>query len=137
MKIYLDDVRTPKSKDWTVVRNYDEFVQLIDSLDFSDIELISLDHDLGDSAMAEYFTNVRYNYILNYDNINEKTGYHCAKYLVKVSMEKEVPLPLVYTHSHNPIGSANIIGYVNNYLMNCQLPKTCKHKEVPFKIPKD
>ncbi len=26
MKIYLDDVRTPKDKDWMVVRNYHEFV---------------------------------------------------------------------------------------------------------------
>ena len=28
-KIYLDDVRIPVDKSWTVVKNYDEFVQKI------------------------------------------------------------------------------------------------------------
>ena len=29
MKIYLDDVRTPVDKDWTVVRNFDEFISTV------------------------------------------------------------------------------------------------------------
>lgn len=122
--IYLDDVRTPVSKDWIVVRNFDEFVAKIEELGLENIELISLDHDLGDSAMEEYHKNVSPNFSLDYNNIKEKTGYDAAKWLVEKSMELETLLPRIYTHSANPIGSANICGYINNYLMNCKLPQT-------------
>jgi len=44
--------------------------------------IISLDHDLGDTAMKEYFNNVSPNYTLDYNNIEEKTGYDAAKFLV-------------------------------------------------------
>jgi hypothetical protein len=40
-------------------------------------------------------------------------------------MIKKIPLPQIYVHSANPIGSANIMGYINNYLMSCKLPQTC------------
>ena len=80
LKIYLDDVRTPVDKEsWMVVRNYDEFVDRVTKVGLKNIEIISLDHDLGDTAMAEWHKNVYHNYTLNYDNITEKTGYDCAK----------------------------------------------------------
>jgi hypothetical protein len=84
-----------------------------------------LDHDLGEGAMIEYYNNVRKNYELNYDNIEEKTGFDACKFLVNESLDKGIPLPTVYVHSANPIGSANMMGYINNYLMNCRLPQTC------------
>jgi hypothetical protein len=126
VKIYLDDVRVPVDKTWIVVKNYDEFVLKIRYIGLENIQLISLDHDLGKQAMQEYYNNVQNNYTLNYDNIvNEKTGYDCAKFLVEQSIDKNIPLPKIQVHSANPIGSANIIGYVNNYLKNCRLPQTC------------
>jgi hypothetical protein len=134
MRLYLDDVRTPKDPNnewidgvpqWEVVRSYDEFVAHIRKNGLDAYEVISLDHDLGDSAMNEYYNNVHPNYTLDYNNIVEKTGYDCAKWLVAESMTKTIPLPQIYVHSANPIGSANIMGYVNNYLMNCRLPQTC------------
>ena len=64
-RIYLDDVRTPVKKDWIVVRNYDEFVERVTEIGLENIELISLDHDLGPSAMAEWQSNVYHNYTLN------------------------------------------------------------------------
>jgi len=75
-RIYLDDVRTPKPEtgEWVVVRSYDEFVQKINTLGLENIELISLDHDLGDSAMKEWLYGVTKNYSINYDNITERTG---------------------------------------------------------------
>jgi hypothetical protein len=85
-KIYLDDVRTPIQSDWVVVRNYDEFVEKVDEIGLENIELISLDHDLGDSAMNEWHKNVYYNYELNYDNITEKTGMDCTKWLDRKSV---------------------------------------------------
>ena len=134
MRLYLDDVRTPKDPNnewvqgipqWEVVRNYDEFVAHIRLNGLENYEVISLDHDLGDSAMNEYYNNVHPNYTLDYNNIVEKTGLDCAKWLVAESMTTGIPLPQIYTHSANPIGSANIMGYINNYLMNCRLPQTC------------
>lgn len=125
IQLYLDDIRTPNNDDWHVVRNYDELVSHIRLNGLDKYEVISLDHDLGDTAQKEYFNNVSPNYQLDYNNILEKTGLDCAKWLVAESMNSKIPLPQIYTHSANPIGSANIMGYVNNYLKNCRLPQTC------------
>ena len=72
-RIYLDDVRTPTGDNWIVVRNYDEFVSEVNKVGLGNIDIISLDHDLGDTAMKEYFDNVSPNYTLDYNNIDEKT----------------------------------------------------------------
>ena len=125
IQLYLDDIRTPNNDDWHVVRNYDELVSHIRLNGLDKYEVISLDHDLGDTAQKEYFNNVSPNYQLDYNNILEKTGLDCAKWLVAESMNSKIPLPQIYTHSAKPIGAANIMGYVNNYLKNCRLPQTC------------
>ena len=135
IRLYLDDIRTPKDPNnewvdgipqWQVVRSYDEFVSHVRLNGLENYDVISLDHDLGEQAMNEFHKNALPNYKLNYDNIiNEKTGYDCAKWLVAESMLKNIPLPQIYVHSANPIGSANIMGYVNNYLMSCKLPQSC------------
>ena len=140
-RIYLDDVRTPVDKEsWVVVRNYEQFIAKVNELGLSNISTISLDHDLGDGAMSEYFNNVSPNYQLDYNNINEKTGMDCTKWLINHFYEinpkrsemtrfdrKSIPFvfPTVYVHSANPIGSANMMGYVNNFLMNEGAPQTC------------
>ena len=123
--LYLDDVRTPKADNWEVVRNYDEFVAHIKLKGLGAYEVISLDHDLGEGAMVEYYTNVKPNYELDYNRIPEKTGMDCARWLVAESMNTKVPLPVIYVHSANPIGAANIIGYINNYFRNSKLPEVC------------
>jgi hypothetical protein len=126
ISLYLDDVRTPTDDSWQVVRNYNQFVSHVRLNGLENYEVISLDHDLGEEAMNEFYNNALPNFKLNYDNIlNEKTGYDCAKWLVAESMTTKIPLPQIYVHSANPIGSANIMGYVNNYLMSCKLPQTC------------
>ena len=132
--LYLDDVRIPTEGEWEVVRNYDEFVAHIKMNGLENYEVISLDHDLGDTAMNEYYNNVHPNYTLDYNNITEKTGLDCAKWLVAESMKTGIPLPAVYVHSANPIGSANIMGYVNNYLMNCRMPQTCVRVKIEHTI---
>ena len=149
MKIYLDDVRTPKDKDWMVVRNYHEFVNLVQNVGIRNIGTISLDHDLGDSAMNEYYNNVAPNFKLDYENINEKTGYDAAKFLVdefysqypeRLAMnyfdKKKEPImfPIVLVHSANPIGSANMMGYINNFLMNESKPQTCVRHTIPHTV---
>ena len=141
VKIFLDDIRTPVNTDWVVVRSYDEFVEKVRELGFENIDVISLDHDLGDTAMNEYFNNVSPNYTLDYTHITEKTGMDCAKWLVDyyydnynlaedlISRKNKkiigITFPKVYTHSANPIGSANIMGYINNFLMNEAQQQDC------------
>jgi hypothetical protein len=139
--IYLDDVRTPiKNKDeffdeieWTVVRSYDEFVEVITNIGLEDIDLISLDHDLGDSAMKEWYNNVYHNYLLDYNNITEKTGMDCAKWLVEQWLEG-APVCRVLVHSANAVGSANMMGYINNYKHIHRLPQDCIRWKVPHSV---
>ena len=133
-RLYLDDVRTPIGDEWVVVRNYDEFVAQIKMNGLGNFEVISLDHDLGEGAMVEYYTNVKNNYMLDYNNIEERTGMDCCRYLVSESMNEKIPLPQIYVHSANPIGSANMMGYINNYLMNCSLPQTCVRVQIKHTI---
>jgi len=125
MYLYLDDVRIPTEGNWQVVRNYDEFVAHIKLNGLENYEVISLDHDLGESAMQEYYTNVKPHYELDYKRIEEKTGMDCARFLVAESVSKNIPLPQIYVHSANPIGTHNILGYINNYFRNQRLPETC------------
>jgi hypothetical protein len=134
LRLYLDDIRTPVDDDWIVVRNYDEFVAQLKLNGLGNFEVISLDHDLGEGAMVEYYTNVKNNYVLDYNNIEERTGMDCCRYLVSESMNEKIPLPQIYVHSANPIGSANMMGYINNYLMNCRLPQTCVRVQINHTI---
>ena len=132
-RIYLDDVRTPIEEGWTVVRNYDEFVSTIMYIGLDNIELISLDHDLGDTAMKEWKYGVTKNYAINYDNITEKTGLDCAKWLVNQWLDGK-PVVDVFTHSANAIGSANIMGYINNYRHLHHLPQNCVRVRIEHTI---
>jgi hypothetical protein len=140
IKIYLDDIRTPTDPSWVVVRNFDEFVAKVSEFGLESISEISLDHDLGDSAKSEYFQNTRLSSSINYENISEKTGYDAAKWLIdhwhsanrtdedairEMRIKKSIGFPLVYTHSANPVGSANIMGYINNFLKNYRMPQNC------------
>jgi hypothetical protein len=132
-KIYLDDVRTPVDKDWIVVRNYEEFVKKVNEIGLENIELISLDHDLGDSAMNEWHKNVYHNYTLNYDNITEKTGMDCTKWLVNQWMDGN-PVVDVVVHSANAIGSGNMTGYINNYRHLNRLPQNCVRVQIEHTV---
>jgi hypothetical protein len=125
LRLYLDDVRIPLGEDWILVRNYDEFVAKIKLHGLGSFEVISLDHDLGEGAMTEYYTNTKKNFELDYNRIPEKTGMDCCRYLLSESMNEKIPLPQIYVHSANPIGSENMMKYINNYLMNQSLPQTC------------
>ena len=131
-KIYLDDNRTPTDKEWIVVRDYDQFVNKINEIGLENINLISLDHDLGPSAMKEWRRNVYHKYILDYNNITEKTGYHCALWLVS-EWQQGKPVVDVLTHSANAIGSANIMGVINNYLHINKLPQNSIRVQIEHK----
>jgi len=137
-------MRTPKPSDirwfvstpeWTVVRSYKEFVAKITEIGLENIELISLDHDLGDSAIKEWQTNVYHNYTLNYDNITEKTGMDCTKWLIEQWLDG-APVCKVMVHSANAVGSANMMGYINNYKHVHRLEQDCTRWKPPHTIKK-
>jgi hypothetical protein len=132
-KIYLDDIRTPHDPAWIIVRNYDEFVNKITEIGLENIELISLDHDLGDSAMKEWHTNVYHNYTLDYNNITEKTGMDCTKWLIEQWLNG-APVCKVMIHSANAIGSANMLGLINNYKHIHRSPQDCVRWNIPHTI---
>jgi hypothetical protein len=99
--------------------------------------------------MNEYHTNVSPNFKLDYNNISEKTGYDAAKFLVdefyskypeRLTMDystkkaEPVMFPIVVVHSANPIGSANICGYINNFWMNEVKPQNCVRVQIPHTV---
>ena len=133
IKIYLDDVRSPIDHEWKVVRNYEQFCSIIEDYGFENIEVISLDHDLGNTAMQEYFNNVSPNFTLDYNNITEKTGMDCTKWLVEQWMNGKQLIDVV-VHSANPIGSANMMGYINNYRMKVRQPQNCVRVNIPHTV---
>ena len=133
--IYLDDVRTPITSNirWVIVRSYDEFVSKINERGLENIKLISLDHDLGDTAIKEWHNNVYHNFTLDYNNITEKTGMDCTKWLVEKWMDG-APVCEVKVHSANAIGSANMMGYINNYKHITRNPQDCIRWVVPHTV---
>lgn len=97
-KLYLDDIRQPPDSEWVVVRDYDEFVHVIQTQGIPD--LVSFDHDL---AMIHYGGGVEsFSY-------HEKTGDDCAKFLLEECRRKKVEPPAYKVHSMNPVGAQNII----------------------------
>lgn len=137
--LFLDDVRIPKKTysymqlpvylevDWVIVRNYYAFISLIQNKGIP--RMISFDHDLADIHYK--VQNFDYN-----DENYEKTGYHCARWLIDYCMDnnKKVPTKIII-HSMNPVGSINIKSLFQTYFkvydidynpinMNPHLPST-------------
>jgi hypothetical protein len=83
--------------------------------------------------MMEWHTNVARNFSLNYDNIKEKTGMDCTKWLVEQWMNG-APVCRVMVHSANAIGSANMMGYINNFKHINRLEQDCIRWIVPHTI---
>ena len=130
ISIYLDDQRTPLEKpstnsDWVVVRNYEEFVSLVEKTGLENIEIISFDHDLDKSSTMHYLQYVKIHYEIDYSQIEEPTGLDAVKWLIAHSSMTGKPIPKCYVHSANPIGSGNMMGFINLYLKNCKRPEDC------------
>ena len=100
--LWIDDIRNPflnvenkvpncESIHW--VLNYSQFILYIEKLGLPDV--ISFDHDLAD--------------------IDDKSGYDCAKYLVDYCMDNNKRLPSFRVHSANPVGKENIEYLLNNF----------------------
>ncbi len=90
MKIYLDDIRELpekyKNDGWTVVRTYEDCIHLLAN---NEVEMLSLDHDLG-----------FYSYTGDYTR--EKTGYDILVWLEE--NRYALPKNKILIHSMNPVG---------------------------------
>lgn len=113
--LFLDDLRNPSdvkwielpSVVWTIVRNYKEFINIIEKMGVP--YMISFDHDICPEHYAEYTkAHEMGEQRIRYEIFQEKTGYDCAKWIANLCVNKGVPLPLYYIHTLNPIGEANI-----------------------------
>jgi hypothetical protein len=123
--LYLDDFREPKhsadymlipeatlyrTQNWEVVRSFPEFVAHIERHGIP--QMVSFDHDL---ASGHYEAHMQQG-IIDYDDLEafekayEKTGYHCAQWLIEYCSTNQLPLPdIILCHSMNPVGKQNII----------------------------
>lgn len=105
-KLFLDD-RRKAPLGWDVVRSYAEFVDYIEKLGVPDV--ISFDHDL---AFEHYpFGEQNPTDRINYETYSEKTGYHCARFLVE---RLEFPKTAI-VHSLNYTGARNIAHLLGRY----------------------
>lgn len=116
--LFLDDERFPYDVTWLrlpvypwiIVRNFDEFKQIIEKNGIPNF--ISFDHDLADFHYEAMLREVNGETDVDYGP--EKTGYDCAKWLAQYCMDTQQPIPNYTVHSLNPIGRANIQNYLEN-----------------------
>ncbi len=107
--LYLDDIRKPNSMifddgiPWVVVRSYDQFVKIINGNGMP--SFISFDHDISIEHYSES----------DYSKVKEKTGFHCAQFLIEYCEQHNLPLPNYQVHSLNPVGKENIISLLESY----------------------
>jgi len=117
--LFLDDERYPKNVswislplvEWTVVRNYDQFVKIITERGLPNN--VSFDHDLAD-AHYQHYIETRGQGDPNTAVFKEKTGYECARWLKEYCTNNHLPIPPFTVHSMNPIGKQNIIRLLTN-----------------------
>lgn len=114
--LFLDDTRNPSAAwlhddatslekkshisnhKWEVVRSYDAFVRWIDMNGIPIV--VSFDHDLDSQAMLQFEDALSSGFI-DYVKFQNKTGKHCAEYLVNKCFELGEPIPKYYVHSAN------------------------------------
>jgi hypothetical protein len=91
---------------WDIVRNYDQFVKYVEENGIP--HTVSFDHDLSQEAVEHYMKEARLTGVFEYGNLKDKTGLHCALYLLDKCIKEKKPFPKYYIHSANEIGRNNI-----------------------------
>jgi hypothetical protein len=93
--------------DWIVVRDYNSFVDTIEERGLPDV--VSFDHDLHEEHINHYFNVTQDTGVIEYANLKEKTGKHCAEvFIEKCKQLQPQKLPDVYVHSANKYGAIEI-----------------------------
>ena len=115
--LFLDDIRDPNKflqsiRTWVIARDYNQFVNIIKERGMP--SFISFDHDL---SFEHYpFNDPRQDgKTIPYNDYTEKTGYHCALWLIEHCLNSGERLPEFQVHSMNPVGRDNIIQLLNRF----------------------
>lgn len=100
---------------WVTVKSFSEFTQYIVQKGLPDI--LAFDHDLGGNSYQLYHKHKGYKTTtINYDEYDEPTGFHCAKWLTEYCQDNSMLLTCqVFAHSMNPQGRENIRSILNNF----------------------
>jgi len=94
-RLYIDDIRTPKNAFDIITRTSKESIRIMENEGCP--EFISFDHDLG----------------------GEDTSMIVVKWMVEQDLDNPGFIPDNFkfnVHSANPVGAANIEGYLNAYI---------------------
>lgn len=93
-KLFVDDLRNPYGDGWKVARTFEEATQVLLN---EEVEIVSLDHDLGEDT---------------------KTGYDLVKWMVE-----NLPFwpTVVIIHTSNPVGRDNMSACIKRYAPKCTL----------------
>jgi hypothetical protein len=122
--LFLNDSHQPEDikwielpqVEWVIVRTYEEFVETIEKRGMPCI--ISFDHDIYPEHYAEYTAahdeRSLSKGIIRYPIFKEKTGYDAALWLANYCVDREMPIPLYYIHTLNPIGRMNIFSILES-----------------------
>jgi hypothetical protein len=126
--LFLDDFRMPhevgnyinpvelrqlyRTKEWSIVRSFSEFVRHIKENGLP--EIVSFDHDLVEGHYHSNMQDGNIDYFsLGFRSDYNKTGWHCALWLISYCEALSSNLPRCYVHSMNPIGKENIEKLLN------------------------
>ena len=129
INLFLDDERIPincvgyvwqwmkstsmySHMEWVIVRDYDQFVDYITENGLP--MLVSFDHDLA----YEHYEHGAESFYEEFDyskEFKEKTGMHCAKWLIDYCLNNKLKLPDYLVHSMNTVGRANIQKLLDNF----------------------
>ena len=106
-KLFIDDERYPPISwlDSTTIicRSSKEATDCINERGLP--EFISFDHDLGiDHYNQAMYSNDPEDYNTLYKTFSDKTGYHCAQWVVEYCISNNLTFPDYVCHSMNPVG---------------------------------
>lgn len=90
MKLFIDDIRNPPSTDYVVVRSTNEAIAHIVTNGWP--TFISFDHDLGEDDTSMVFLRRLVNEVWT-----------------------NQPVPMYTVHSANPVGSKNIVSFMESW----------------------
>ena len=96
MKVFVDDVRDPPDDTWVLLRTGESAIAFLSTQE-GEIDILSLDHDLGEG---------------------KKTGYDVLKWIeAQVFLHNYMPPKEILIHTDNPAGRKNMelaIGSIYN-----------------------
>ena len=105
IKLFIDDIRDPLDNSWVIIRDPEIAINIIST---TSIDVISLDHDLGEG---------------------KKTGYDIIKRIEeKCYKDNSFIPPKISIHSANPVGRANIEAALKSIEKNIDGRKTLNNK---------